>query len=66
MRNFLVFDIDQDVTARFRERASAVRFARWLARNRDQTASVLVTDEARCGEIVWPEPVSEELAPAMH
>jgi hypothetical protein len=53
---YIVFDIDFDVMERFRDRRSAVRFARWLARDRHEDHSVLVSDEARRGEIVWPEP----------
>jgi hypothetical protein len=52
---YIVFDLDLDVMERFKDRASAVRFARWLARDRDDECSVLVTDEARRGEMVWPE-----------
>jgi len=50
-----VFDLDLEVMERLKDRTSAVRFARWLARERGDEHSVLVTDEARRGEMVWPE-----------
>jgi hypothetical protein len=53
---YMVFDMDLDLMERFRDRASAVRFARWLARERQDDLTVLVTDEAHRGEIVWPDP----------
>jgi len=53
---FLVFDLDEDVTARFRNSDSAVRFARWLGRGRGEELSVVVSDEARSGTIIWTEP----------
>ena len=53
---YLVFDLDEDITARFRNSDSAVRFARWLARGRSEELSVVVSDEARSGTIVWTEP----------
>ena len=52
---YIVFDLDLEVMARFKDRTSAVRFARWLARERGDEHGVLVTDEARRGELVWPE-----------
>ena len=58
MRNgrFLVFDLDEDLTARFGNADYAIRFARWLARGRSEELTVVVSDEARWGTIVWPEP----------
>ena len=58
MRNgrFLVFDLDEDLTARFGNADYAIRFARWLARGRSEELSVLVSDEARSGAIVWSGP----------
>ncbi len=53
---YIVFDLDLDVVEPFRDCASAVRFARWLARGREEDHSVLVSDERQRGEIVWPEP----------
>jgi len=53
---FLVFDLDEDITARFRNADYAVRFARWLARGRREESSVVVSDETRSGAIVWTEP----------
>jgi hypothetical protein len=53
---YIVFDIDFEVMERFRDQRNAVRFARWLARGRHEDHTVLVTDEARRGVIVWPEP----------
>jgi transposase-like protein len=50
---FLVFDLDEDITARFRNADHAVRFARWLARGRSEEPNVVVSDEARSGTIVW-------------
>ncbi len=54
-RRFIVFDVDFDVLERFADRESAVRFARWLARGRNEALSVLVADDFLRGEIVWPE-----------
>lgn len=54
-RRFVVFDLDLDVIERFADRENAVRFARWLARDRDEELSVLVADDHLRGEIVWPE-----------
>ena len=53
---YIVFDLDLDVLERFKDRRSALRFAKWLARERRDEYSVLVSDEAKRGEIVWPEP----------
>ena len=53
---FLVSDLDEDLTARFGNAEYAVRFARWLARGRSEELSVVVSDEARSGTIVWVEP----------
>jgi hypothetical protein len=53
---FLVFDLDEDISARFRDADYAVRFARWLARGRSEGLGVVVSDEARSGAIVWTEP----------
>jgi hypothetical protein len=55
---FLVSDLEEDLTARFRNADYAVRFARWLARGRSEELSVVVSDEARSGAIVWIEPQS--------
>jgi hypothetical protein len=52
---YIVFDFDLDLMERFKDRGSALRFARWLARDKRDDHSVLVSDEARRGEIVWPE-----------
>jgi hypothetical protein len=52
---YIVFDLDLDVMERFKDRRSALRFAQWLARERRDEYSVLVSDEAKRGEIVWPE-----------
>jgi hypothetical protein len=53
---FLVFDFDDHISACFRDADYAVRFARWLARGRSEELSVVVSDEARSGTIVWTEP----------
>ena len=53
---FLVFDLDEDLTARFGNADYAIRFARWLARGRSEELSVVVSDESRSGTIVWTEP----------
>ena len=53
---FLVFDFDDHISACFRDADHAVRFARWLARGRSEELSVVVSDEARSGTIVWTEP----------
>jgi len=58
---FLVSDLDEDITARFRNADYAVRFARWLARGRCEELSVVVSDEARSGSIVWTEPQPSSL-----
>jgi hypothetical protein len=52
---YIVFDFDFDVMERFRDRAGAVRFATWLVRDGHEEHSVVVCDDARRGEIVWPE-----------
>ncbi|HEY4104872.1 MAG TPA: hypothetical protein VGM44_13320 [Polyangiaceae bacterium] len=52
---YVVFDIDTEVIEGFADRESAVRFANWLARGRNEEHGVLVTDELRRGEVVWPD-----------
>jgi hypothetical protein len=53
---FLVSDLEEDLTARFRNADYAVRFARWLSRGRSEELSVVVSDEGRSGAILWIEP----------
>jgi len=65
-RRFVVFDIDFEVMERFRDRESAVRFARWLARGRTEALSVLVADDYLRGEIVWPESEWLQAGTAVH
>lgn len=52
---YLVLDLDFDVLEPCKDAATAVRFATWLARGRPLSHGVFVTDEAKNGEIVWPE-----------
>ena len=63
---FLVSDLDEDLTASFRNADYAVRFARWLARGRSEELSVVVSDEARSGAIVWIEPQPKGVAKQAH
>ena len=63
---FLVSDLDEDLTASFRNADYAVRFARWLARGRSEELSVVVSDEARSGANVWIEPQPKGVANQGH